>query len=422
MSPVRAALYLDFDNVFGGLYRLDPEAAEQFAEDPSVWVRRLQRSVLVDGPRRWLVLRCYLNPAGWVPNGDGRVYFSRFRPYFTRAGFEVVDCPRLTHTKNAADIRMVVDAVDAVSASTHYDEFVIASGDSDMTPLVVRLRAADRRTTIISPSDAAEAFTSIADRLVDAQQLLQLVQGEAVEEPETGPEEERIVIEADGTADLDRMADRDELERFRTLVTTRYLAAEEPINLATFAHQVRSELPAVHERGNWLGYGSFSRALQRMELPGLTFSQHYIWDETRHRAPNASGPRLPGPVQRVTDLLALPRLPGDAWPALYAGLASYAATHHFNLTEATRWTRDHLAANGVAANRAAVGFVVRGASFGGTPLHRDPPPAAHEIAGAFVHNLIDRAEAAGITLDEEASVDIRRWFGCPGDPAPTTSR
>jgi hypothetical protein len=77
MSPVHAALYLDFDNVFRGLYRLDPDAAEQFAEDPSVWVWRLQRSAVVDGPRRWLVLRCYMHSAGWVPGGDGRVYFSR---------------------------------------------------------------------------------------------------------------------------------------------------------------------------------------------------------------------------------------------------------------------------------------------------------------------------------------------------------
>ncbi len=30
---VRSALYLDFDNVFSGLFKLDPEAAIQFAEE-----------------------------------------------------------------------------------------------------------------------------------------------------------------------------------------------------------------------------------------------------------------------------------------------------------------------------------------------------------------------------------------------------
>ena len=175
MERVRAALYLDFDNVFSGLFRLDPGAAIRFAENPGTWLEALEGRQTSGGPRRWLVRRCYLNPAGSVANpdadpGSARLYFSRFRPYFTRAGFDVVDCPRLTTTKNGADIRIVVDALEALRSETAYDEFVVASGDSDMTPLLVRLRAADRLTTIVSPADAAEAFTSVADRLVNAQQ------------------------------------------------------------------------------------------------------------------------------------------------------------------------------------------------------------------------------------------------------------
>ena len=186
MQRVRTALYLDFDNVFSGLMKLDPAAAVAFADKPRVWLDRLADTLLVDGPRRWLVVRCYLNPGGSVSSpgpdaANGRIYFSRFRPSFTDAGFDVVDCPRLAHTKNAADIRMVVDALDALSGATHYDEFIIASGDSDMTPLLVRLRAADRRTVIMSPSDAVEALASVADRLVNGQELLELLEDETDE-------------------------------------------------------------------------------------------------------------------------------------------------------------------------------------------------------------------------------------------------
>ena len=118
MRHVRAAIYVDFDNVFGGLFKLDPEAAIQFASDPGSWLARLSTTLTVEAPRRWLVLRCYLNPAGWVTHVDAagepaRLYFSRFRPAFVRAGFEVIDCPRYNATKNGADIRIVVDAVDA---------------------------------------------------------------------------------------------------------------------------------------------------------------------------------------------------------------------------------------------------------------------------------------------------------------------
>ena len=121
-----------------------------------------------------------LRASSWA--NTERLYFSKFRQAFTQAGFEIIDCPRLTQTKNAADIRMIIDAVDALGSSTRYDEFVIASADADMTPLLVRLRAADRRTTIVSPSDAAVAFTAVADRLITADHILALVQGEQPED------------------------------------------------------------------------------------------------------------------------------------------------------------------------------------------------------------------------------------------------
>ena len=98
MGPSRSVLYLDFDNVFSGLLKLDPKLALRFVEEPQVWLDALAAASPDESARRWLVLRCYMNPSGWVPhpNVEGtRLYFSRFRPFFTDAGFEVVDCPRL---------------------------------------------------------------------------------------------------------------------------------------------------------------------------------------------------------------------------------------------------------------------------------------------------------------------------------------
>ena len=120
MTDLRSAFYLDFDNVFGGLHQLDPDAAISFGERPAEWLARLRESHLATSSRRWLVLRCYLNPSGWVPlpgatDGKDRLYLSRFRPYLVRAGFEVIDCPPLTaRQKNAADLRMALDINDAL--------------------------------------------------------------------------------------------------------------------------------------------------------------------------------------------------------------------------------------------------------------------------------------------------------------------
>ncbi|MFD0580349.1 hypothetical protein [Dactylosporangium darangshiense] len=70
MGHVRAAFFLDFDNVFSGLFKLDPEVAVLFATEPGDWLRRLATTLTADAPRRWLILRCYLNPAGWVNHRD----------------------------------------------------------------------------------------------------------------------------------------------------------------------------------------------------------------------------------------------------------------------------------------------------------------------------------------------------------------
>src|SRR5690606_12227427 len=148
---LRSALFVDFDNVYIGLRRLDPEAAEAFATSPGTWLSALESGNDIDGDfsRRFLVRSCYLNPAR----------FAGFRPNFTRAGFSVVDCPSLTQQgKSSADINLVLDAVDALAAQTRYDEFVIVSADADFTPLALRCRADDRRVTIVTASPAASAY------------------------------------------------------------------------------------------------------------------------------------------------------------------------------------------------------------------------------------------------------------------------
>jgi uncharacterized LabA/DUF88 family protein len=425
VGHVRTALYLDFDNVFIGLFKLDPEVAIQFASNPGVWLRRLSTTLTADASRRWLVLRCYLNPAGWVnhrnPAGEpARLHFSRFRPSFVRAGFEVIDCPRYNATKNGADIRIVVDAVDALSADAVYEEFVIASGDSDMTPLLQRLRRADRRTMIVSPADTAEAFTSIADRILDGQQLLALVQGESVDFDDD--EDGAVATEfgdTDGNvthADVVLVDRTKAYESFRSMVAAEYNNASTPLNMAALAAQLRDELGEAISETNWFSFGSFTRAVGSLKLPNLRMSQHKVWDAGRHSPPEdaaAAVPRvaLPEPVERLAELLNLPRLPQERWPPIYQTLSDYAHSHQFNLTQCTSWSRDRLRDQGFAVSRNIVAFIARGTSFGGYPLYRQPPPTAVEIGTAFVNNVLSRADGEAFTDEEVATV--RAWLGAP---------
>jgi len=167
-THVRTALFIDFDNIYLGLQREDPAAAEQFATDPTRWLLWLQDELPhQEGDhqkRKILFRRCYLNPS----------QFGRFRPYFTRAAFEVVDCPPLTSGgKTSADIHMVMDILDTLGHATRFDEFILLSGDADFTPVLLRLSKHDRRSAILAIGPASVAYKAACDLLIDQDTFLE---------------------------------------------------------------------------------------------------------------------------------------------------------------------------------------------------------------------------------------------------------
>jgi hypothetical protein len=167
-THIRTALFVDFDNIYLGLQREDPVAAEQFATDPTRWLTWLQDKLPHhegDNRRRKVLFRrCYLNPS----------QFGRFRPYFTRSAIEVVDCPPLTSGgKTSADIHMVMDILDTLSHATWFDEFILLSGDADFTPVLLRLSKHDRRGVILAIGPASVAYKAACDLLIDQDTFLE---------------------------------------------------------------------------------------------------------------------------------------------------------------------------------------------------------------------------------------------------------
>lgn len=129
-DEVFSALYVDFDNIYTRFLEADPEAARTFGSAPYRWVRWIENHALRilygEGVRRRILKRmCYLNPQR----------YQEFRNPFIRSAFQVVDCPPLTSRgKTSTDIHLVMDCMDDLSHSTHFDEFIILSGDADFTP------------------------------------------------------------------------------------------------------------------------------------------------------------------------------------------------------------------------------------------------------------------------------------------------
>ena len=242
-GKVQAALFVDFDNVYINLEQQDGQTANQFATCPDKWLDWLQQVVpmqddsVVDGSRRFIIRRCYLNPQ----------VFGHFRPYFIRAGFEVIDCPPLTtRGKTSTDIHMVMDIMDTVNASTHVGEFFILSGDADFAPVLLRLRKHARYSVILSVGYVSPAYKSSSDHVIPIDAFTRDGLGITYQEEETSV----------------RPVPKDVTRELLRRMSARLL------QLASIPGGVQaSDLPAAYREfaefrqgNNWLGYNSL-RAL-----------------------------------------------------------------------------------------------------------------------------------------------------------------
>jgi uncharacterized LabA/DUF88 family protein len=116
----RLALFIDFENIAIGV---------RDAHYPKFDINLVLERLLDKG--KLLVKRAY---ADWSRYSD-------YKRSFHEAAIELIEVPQKSiGGKNSADIRLVVDAMDMSFQKEHVNSFVIASGDSDFSPLVSKLK------------------------------------------------------------------------------------------------------------------------------------------------------------------------------------------------------------------------------------------------------------------------------------------
>jgi uncharacterized protein (TIGR00288 family) len=136
----RIALFLDYENLaigardhLGGMaFDLRP-IADALAERGRVVVRRAY--------------------ADWS-------YFDEDRRMLTRSHVELIDIPQRmgASRKNAADIKMAVDALELAFERDYISTFVFGTGDSDFTPLVHKLRELNKRVIGVGVENSTSAL------------------------------------------------------------------------------------------------------------------------------------------------------------------------------------------------------------------------------------------------------------------------
>ena len=116
----RLALFIDFENIAIGVR----DAHYRKFDVNLVLERLLDKGKL-------LVKKAY---ADWSRYSD-------YKRSFHEAAIELIEVPQKSvGGKNSADIRLVVDAMDMSFQKEHINCFVVASGDSDFSPLVTKLK------------------------------------------------------------------------------------------------------------------------------------------------------------------------------------------------------------------------------------------------------------------------------------------
>ncbi len=406
MQRIKSTLFLDFDNIFGGLFELDRETAYALANEPIKWLEALATQPRPDGFQRdFLIRRAYFNPVGRVRdekkgNESGWFWLSKFRPNLIQAGFEVVDCPPLTvGQKNAADIRIVIDVLEFLGSNIRYDEFIIASSDSDFAPLCQHLRARDRQAVIISAGPTSVAYRNIANSYLDAAEMIDLFKG--------GEQMEEI---APPVKELDAQW-KDEGEKLWCVAKNLIDNSDEPILLSYLGSKLRLKFGEVIDESNWFGSGGLSDFMRSMsaEKSGIRIEGNHAWNASKHPDPMQYGhlPELIAQFCRVTDF---PRISSKDCDAVIKKIADYATKHEFNFTECSMWTRDHLVEDGFQVGRKAINYLIRGTLLGGKSLDSQPPPSVDDIRNALVKNLVDRANALSLELPDNAEAKLNNWL------------
>ena len=167
-ETIKSVLFLDYDSIRRALEESDRTAADRLGMRVPAWIAAIESGALFgddESParRRILMRRCYADPT----------LLGSERSTFLANGFQVVDCPPAEgRDRNAAVIHMVLDTIDALDHPAGYEEFVLLSADTDLSPILIRLRAHNRSTAIYANPVTADSYMAIADAMIDEEDLL----------------------------------------------------------------------------------------------------------------------------------------------------------------------------------------------------------------------------------------------------------
>ncbi len=393
-QAIKSVLFFDYDSIYRSLNSRAAGSGEQLGARAGAWLEAIESGELIapraaDVTRRRLMMkRCYADPR----------LLGKNRGWLTANGVQIVDCASLNGPlRSPTDVHMVLDVVDALDQAADFDEFILLSAEVDLTPLLFRLRAHNRRVVVYVGDATGAGYRAFSEATVSENLLLALL---ARPSDTSFPRETLSGRPVDGTSPLAR-AGEGALSRSQERTSLRAgaaRAAEPP---------PPRPLPAPPPRA--------VDAEPRPHAP----------------APPAIPARSPGPidrenlaalVRRVHQATSVPLFSPKAYGDLFRLLAEDIAANGYRFQQTAENLTAAMLAAGRNVNKRQIGFVVKGLALKGHMFSAEDTP--RRLAEVFHEQVLYLVGVAGLELAEADQALVAAWIVGEGGarPAPTPSR
>ncbi len=186
-----AAFLIDLENFFIGRENLFKQAhPDELYEFPIDLDSLCKFAEAIAGDRRLAVRRAYANFSDRRAGAGERrwdYYLQPYPRYLMEQGIEPVQVFRFPggSNKNAADMRLAMDATALMNGPGKFEQFILVTGDSDFIPLAIELKRAGAEVAVIGVTGCTKpVFEKYCDRFEYFEDLLAARDVEAAASPE----------------------------------------------------------------------------------------------------------------------------------------------------------------------------------------------------------------------------------------------
>lgn len=243
-----SALFIDFENVYYFLRERLPERSE--AADVTIGIiRDLRQRLAASWQTNPVVLHAYADFERIEENVQGPLYLMGVVPHYVLG----------SDHKNAADMRLTIDALDVFYTRRDIGTFVVVAGDRDYIPLLQHLNQHSRRILVASFMDnvSGDLLEIIGkNRFIDLATLLP--EGTTLKPADNAPAKAEIPPKPETFEEA--IAQMSIPSRFRSVqklqsdqlrqalgVALKYFGDKPEIWITPLLHKLRNEMPLLAE-------------------------------------------------------------------------------------------------------------------------------------------------------------------------------